>query len=93
MIRITTDKGNSYECDFAYAPTYDGGCMIKMTDPRPLSVIAPEFDGLESIHAVDPLAGESDFDGYNTLTAISRQPAEGVLIRLAKVGRANNGSV
>lgn len=87
MIRITTNKGKSYECDYAYAPTYDGGCMIQMDDPRPLSVIAQEFDGLESIHAVDPLAGEMDFNGYNTLTGIYRQPGESVLIRLAAYNR------
>lgn len=82
MVRITTDKGITYDCDYCYAPTFNGGCMIQMTDTRPLSVIAPEFDGLENIHAVEMHVGEADYTGYNTLTSISRQPVGSVLIQL-----------
>ena len=64
MRTITTSKGTEHEVDFAWAPTYDGKCMIQMPDERRLPEIAEEFDGIEHIHFVDGEAQrEYDYAG------------------------------
>ena len=79
-----TANGKTYECDYAYAPTRRGECVIKLTgDDRPLSVIAAEFEGVDTIHAIDPHVGEADYNGYTMLTRISRDE-RGVTIILVK---------
>lgn len=68
---LTTDKGLSYEVDYAWAPLLDGSCRIQMPDNRALSVIGEEFEGLSRIHYINPNTTEYDFDGYNKLVGIS----------------------
>lgn len=85
MRTITTNKGKTYEVDYAWAPLMNGSCGISLKDARPISEIVPEFDGLTHIHMVDEGVGEYDFDGYTRLEEIRAQDQHGnVYIRLAK---------
>lgn len=70
MKTLTTNKGLTYEVDYAWAPLLDGTCRIQMIDDRPLSVIAPEFEGLSSIHYSESSTGEYEYDGYDILSGI-----------------------
>jgi len=74
----------TYDVDFAWAPTFDGGCMIQMNDQRRIPEIAAEFDGIEKIHCVDDGAGqEYDWEGYSRLKSITSNNGK-VQITLAK---------
>lgn len=85
MRKITTSKGTEHEVDFAWAPTFDGKCMIQMHDERRFPEISDEFDGLESIHFIDGEAErEYDFDGYTKLVWLIRNSDGSIQIQLAK---------
>ena len=85
MRTITTSKGTEHEVDFAWAPTFDGKCMIQLLDERRFPEIAAEFDGLERVHFNDGEAErEYDFDGYTALVGLIRNPNGGIQIQLAK---------
>lgn len=86
MRAITTDRGNTYEVDYAWAPLADGSCLITMQDDRRLSVIASEFDGLQKIHFVDDETGAADWDGYSRLTDLDTIQPGKVRIKLVKGG-------
>ena len=74
---ITTSRGGTFEADWA-APGRTG-LHIRLDDPRPLSLIAADFDG------VDRLSGERGFDGPFLLTAVFRDPRSGrVTLTLGK---------
>ena len=86
MRAITTDRGEAYEVDYAWAPLSDGSCLITMQDDRRLSVIASEFDGLQRIHYTDDDAGEYDWEGYSRLTDLGTVQPGRVRIKLVKEG-------
>lgn len=83
MRKLTTSKGLTYEVTTAFAPLYDGSCVISLHDNRRLPEIAEEFDGLTTMHLIDTDVGEADFDGYNTLMSIMRVRGE-VQMKLAR---------
>ena len=73
MRTITPDHCNTDTVDWAWAPLGDGSCGICLSDDlRLLSIIAAEFEGVESIHLDDPDVGENDFTGYTVLQQIDR---------------------
>lgn len=85
MRTIATSNGNVYQVKFAWAPTYDGQCMIDLPDARRLPEIAQEFDGLAAIRYVDgPAEAEYIWEGYTALRSIVRHPDGNVQIILAK---------
>lgn len=86
MRAITTDRGNTYEVDYAWAPLSDGSCLITMQDSRRLPVIASEFDGLQMIHFVDDETGAADWEGYSRLTDLDTVQPGRVRIKLKKEG-------
>ncbi len=86
MRAITTDRGKTYEVDYAWAPLADGSCLITMQDDRRLSVIAAEFDGLQRIHYADDDSGEYDLEGYSRLTDLDTIQPGKVRIKLKKEG-------
>ena len=91
MVTITTDKGYSYNAICAYAPTYNGNCVVQLNDWRSLSDIAAEFDGLNNIHLSDPVTGDLDFNGYSRLVSIFVDNAYVVTIQMSKP--ITNGAV
>lgn len=66
---LTTSRGKTFDADFAALGLT--GLHIRLTDPRPLSEIAADFDGLTH------LTGDRGFDGPFALTAIIRDPRTG----------------
>lgn len=80
---LKTSKGNEYTVDWIDTVS-TGGVFLQMVDARPLSVIAPEFDGLEWLERRDENQGDKRFEGYNTLVLIQRAAPEVALIKLAK---------
>lgn len=84
-MRIITTKKGRHEVDFAWAPTFDGTCMIQYADTRRLPLVAAEWDGLESIHFTDEEAEqEYNWEGYSRLTQISIPQPGKVQIILAR---------
>ncbi|MBQ9196904.1 MAG: hypothetical protein IJ157_06630 [Clostridia bacterium] len=85
MKTIETSAGNTYPIDFAYAPTLDGSCMLRLNDEsRPLWEVAEEFDELAWIEKHDPGAGVERYEGYTRLTLVQRLDNSIVLIKLSK---------
>ncbi len=78
-----TANGKTYECEYAYAPTRHGECIIQLQDSRPLSVIAAEFEGVAAFRVHDPNVGEAEYIGYTVLLRIARNE-RGVNITLVK---------
>lgn len=83
MRTVITNKG-SYEVNCAWAPNFDGSCVIQYQDGRRLPEIASEWDGLETVCFIDEEAEkEYTWDGYNRLIFISRT-INGIEIRLER---------
>ena len=84
-MRIITTKKGKFEVDFAWAPTFDGTCMIQYSDDRRLPTVAADWDGLETIHFTDEEAEqEYDWEGYTRLTQITTPQPGKVQLILAK---------
>lgn len=79
--QIITSRG-TYECQFAWAPTFDGACTLQFTDSRPLPAVAAEFDGLDEVIHRDEDGREKHFTGYRVLTMIQRTGRNRVLLKL-----------
>lgn len=85
MKTITTNHGKEFAIVYAYAPMYDGCCVIELlNDDRPLSEIATDFDGLEWIDKHDPFFVDERYEGYKSLKSIQKIPNGHVNIRLDK---------
>lgn len=82
---LKTSAGNEYAVDWIDTVS-TGGVYMQMVDARPLSVIAPEFEGLEWLERFDENQGDKRFDGYPVLGMVKRAAPEVVLIQLAKEG-------
>ena len=84
MRTIKTTKG-TYEVDFAWAPTFDGTCMIQYADDRRFPEIAAEWDGLGTVHFTDEAAEqEYDWEGYTRLTHLTTPQPGKVQVILSK---------
>lgn len=71
---IRVDGGREYDAVFAYAPTMDGKCVIRLrSDDRPLSEIAREFEGASCIERLSEEEGDAKYTGYTQLQAVERQ--------------------
>lgn len=91
MRNVTTlDVGDGIqrEIEFMNVPAMAGRTvMIELYDERPLSQIAAEFEGRDTLVRRDSvMAGvETVYSGYTSLTAIRRnETSRAVLITLAK---------
>lgn len=84
MRTITTSKG-TYDVDYAWAPTFDGACMIQMHDLRRIPEIANEFDMLEKIVYYDSdLKREYEWIGYTRIRDLYSKSDGTVQITLEK---------
>lgn len=82
---ITTSRGKSFPADWAWAPAGPReGLMLQIDDPRPLSEIAADFEGCESLHRASETEGDMDFEGYTRLTAILRAPGGAAQLTLER---------
>lgn len=84
MQTVTTSKGKTYKTLFA-SDTADGGRFLLQIEEekRLLSEIAPEFEGIESIHVHDEDIGDKDFGGFPVLIGLERK-GEGLLVKLER---------
>ena len=91
MKTMTTNRGNTYEIDFAYGPLLNGSFIAQIRDERRLGVIAPEFDGLESLttHDDSTTAEPITYTGYSVLRAVERMTQGVVKIELMKEENGN----
>lgn len=84
-MKITTNKGKTYEVNFAFAPTTGGNCMVEIKDTRPMAEIAAEFEGVEKMIREDEDEGNAVYEGYTMLVSIVRNVQRGtVLLGMAK---------
>lgn len=84
-MQLTTSKGKTYQVDFAGGPTVvSKAVLVQLSDERRLPVIAAEFDGLEWLEKPEDNTPAKRWEGYGTLTNISRADNWTVLIRLEK---------
>lgn len=73
---LTTDKGKTFDVNWAWAPVGDDDDMIlELTrEERSMAEIAEDFDGVEHFHKSNENAPpyEADYDGYTKIKSISR---------------------
>lgn len=72
---VTTDRGKTFPVDWMWGPVGpEQALMLRLTDdPRPLSAIAPDLEGVARFHRASRSEGDLDFDGYTLLTGLTRQ--------------------
>ena len=79
MLRLETDKGKTYDnCTVANA--FDGSVVIRISDDRLLSAIAPEFEGINHMTYTvteSEIPYQKNYDGYSVLSAILRTDIDG----------------
>lgn len=83
MQTMTTSKGLSYRTLWASDAMTTRFAGLIVDDDRLLSEIAPEFEGLESIHVEDDDLGGKDFGAFPDLISIERNSA-GVMFKLER---------
>ena len=71
---ITTDRGKTFEVNFAWGPVRSTGeLMIELAqDVRPLSEIAADFEGVQTFDRKDELEGDMMFEGYTEIMSVVR---------------------
>lgn len=74
---ITTSKQTTHEVNWIDCPIgNDAVLTLSITDPRLLSEIAVEFEGLERIDRFDESQGDKTYLGYTVLKQIMRSNGE-----------------
>lgn len=86
-MKITTNKGKTFDVNWAFGPTSaSGSLMIELADNRLLSEIAADFEGnskIEKTNETKPGVTEV-YEGFTELTIIQRNKNGGVLVKLEK---------
>jgi len=82
-MQLKTSNGNAYTVHWA-AVASTGFLLFQMDDARLLSVIAPEFEGLEWLKREDKNEGDKLFEGFSVLDSIKRIEPGAVLLSLGK---------
>lgn len=78
-MKIRTSKGGEFEADLVFVIDSDRSLLIRLTtETRPLSEVAADFEGLESVATED---GRS-FEGYSDLWSVVRFSKHDTQIRL-----------
>ena len=88
---ITTDKGKTFEVNYAWGPVRSTGeLMIELAaDARPISEIAADFEGVQVFDRPDEHQGNMTFVGYTELVSVVRDRNTGAV--LLALRRGNNG--
>lgn len=81
-MKITTNKGNTYSAVYIGEMLRDGlRLLIDLNDERPLSEIAAEFEGLETItqtHELKP-GIVTTYTGFTNLLEVHKNKAAGTV--------------
>lgn len=80
---ITTDRGKTFEAQWAYAPTSAGSLMASIIDDRPLSAICKDLEGVQRIERASETEGDAVYEGYTVLTGAVRY-TDGVQITMVR---------
>lgn len=87
-MKITTSKGKAFDIEFICSPlSTPEHVIIETNDTRPLSEIAADFEGLESIKKEDDTRGSSVYEmyeGFSRLVEIHRYADGSVRLTLEK---------
>ena len=68
---IMTSRGKTFDVDWAWAPVgMEKKLMIQYEDERPISEIANDFEGLQSIQRNDENEGNVPYEGYIKLVSV-----------------------
>lgn len=74
----TTSTGKTFEASRAIVSVRDSSrLMFDVMDARKIGVIAPDFEGVETLTQVDEQKIEHVHRGYTELAAISRNKSDG----------------
>lgn len=80
---ITTDKGKTFDVNFAWGPVrwgVDQRLIIEIAaDARALSEICADFDGVQTFERKDENEGDMTFTGYTDLVSASRDRSRGTV--------------
>ena len=80
---ITTDKGKTFDVNFAWGPVRLNGeqrLMIELAaDARALSEICADFDGVQTFERKDENEGDMTFTGYTDLVSAARDRSRGTV--------------
>lgn len=74
---LTTDKGQTYEVDWAWSDAKRGEMRASVLRDMPIAEALSAFDGCRHMHTSDPGEGERDHDGYIRLVAVQRFVQDG----------------
>lgn len=77
---IMTNRGQTFDVNFAYAPTSKGRCMIELKDSRDVSEIAQDFEGLTKISRKSENEGDAVYEGYDVLVSVQRNIQDGTAL-------------
>lgn len=87
-MKITTSKGKAFDIGFICSPlSTPEHVIIETSDTRPLSEIAADFEGLESIKKEDDTRGSSVYEmyeGFSRLVELRRYADGSVRLTLEK---------
>lgn len=80
---ITTDKGKTFDVNFAWGPVRLNGeqrLMIELAkDARALSEICADFEGVKTFERKDENEGDMTFTGYTDLVSAARDMSRGTV--------------
>ena len=87
-MELLTSKRKTYDVSWIGGPTQlSGEVFLEMQDDRALSAISREFESLEWMERRSEQQGNERYEGYDTLTMISRQKGSDI-VRLS-LGRSD----
>ena len=83
-MRLITPSGLTRNLEWMYSPSqYQDQVILQFRDERPLSRIAPDFEGCESLRRESSNEGNLDYLGYTELIALLRpDPSHPDLVQL-----------
>lgn len=82
---ITTNRNQTYTVDWIDSLLTDPKkLLMQMEDARPIAQIVPDFDGLTRIDRVSETQGDKTYEGYTSLTGISRKNDGKILITMER---------
>ena len=80
---LKTSKGIEYVAEWIDKAS-TGDVYMQINDSRPLHIVAEELDGLEWVERYDENQGDKRFEGFNTVTMVTRDSVDSVMVRISK---------
>lgn len=84
-MKLTTSKGKTFDVLWMDVMNRNSDqLVISLEDDRPMGEIIQDFDGLESITAVNDRGWTKTVEGYSVVTGATRRSDGHVLITMSK---------